>query len=96
YGSKAPPSLLADRLAQYVHYFTLHGSLRPFGAAVLFAGYDLELKRHELYAIEPSGVMYRYFGAALGKGRQGAKTELEKMKFETMTCREAMKQVCKM
>ncbi|CAN0449983.1 unnamed protein product, partial [Discosporangium mesarthrocarpum] len=57
--------------------------------------YDTDLKTHELYAIEPSGVMYRYFGAALGKGRQGAKTEMEKMKFESMTCREAMKQVCK-
>lgn len=38
YGSQMPPSLLADRLAQYVHYFTLHGSLRPFGASVLVAG----------------------------------------------------------
>ena len=34
------------------------------------ARYDTELKKHELYVIEPSGVMYRYFGAAVGKGRQ--------------------------
>ncbi|CAM9688147.1 unnamed protein product [Scytosiphon promiscuus] len=96
YGSQMPPSMLADRLAQYVHYFTLHGSLRPFGASVLVAGYDVELKKHELYVIEPSGVMYRYFGAAVGKGRQqAAKTEMEKLKFEDMTCKEAMKQVCK-
>lgn len=27
---------------------------------------------------------------------QGAKTEMEKLKFEDMTCKEAMKQVCKM
>ena len=38
YSSHMPPSMLADRLAQYVHYFTLHGSLRPFGASVLLAG----------------------------------------------------------
>ncbi|CAM9188890.1 unnamed protein product, partial [Ectocarpus sp. 13 AM-2016] len=95
YGSQMPPSMLADRLAQYVHYFTLHGSLRPFGASVLVAGYDAELKKHELYVIEPSGVMYRYFGAAVGKGRQAAKTEMEKLKFDDMTCKEAMKQVCK-
>lgn len=38
YGGQMPTSLLADRLAQYVHYFTLHGSLRPFGASVLLAG----------------------------------------------------------
>lgn len=30
----------------------------------------MDLKKHELYVIEPSGVMYRYFGAAVGKGRQ--------------------------
>lgn len=38
YGTQVPPSLLADRLAHYVHYFTLHGSLRPFGASVIMAG----------------------------------------------------------
>lgn len=27
---------------------------------------------------------------------QGAKTEMEKLKFSEMTCKEAMKQVCKM
>lgn len=27
---------------------------------------------------------------------QGAKTEMEKFKFDEMTCKEAMKQVCKM
>ena len=32
--------------------------------------YDPDVKTHELYVIEPSGVMYRYFGAAVGKGRQ--------------------------
>lgn len=32
--------------------------------------YDVQQKKHELYVIEPSGVMYRYFGAAVGKGRQ--------------------------
>lgn len=32
----------------------------------------------------------------LTHARQGAKTEMEKLKFEDMTCKEAMKQVCKM
>ena len=35
YGSKIPPHVLSDRLASYVHYFTLHGALRPFGASAL-------------------------------------------------------------
>jgi len=32
YGIKIPPSVLANRMALYVHYFTTHGSLRPFGS----------------------------------------------------------------
>lgn len=37
--------------------------------------------------------MYDFFFLT---GTQGAKTEMEKLKFEDMTCKEAMKQVCKM
>ena len=44
YGTKLPPSVLSDRLAAYVHYFTLHGALRPFGATALVASYDDETK----------------------------------------------------
>ncbi|KAF2454804.1 nucleophile aminohydrolase [Lineolata rhizophorae] len=32
-----------------------------------------------LYMIEPSGLYWGYYGAATGKGRQAAKTELEKL-----------------
>jgi hypothetical protein len=32
----------------------------------------------------------------VGKHRQGAKTELEKIKFETITCREAVVEIAKM
>eukprot|EP00616_Rhizochromulina_sp_CCMP1243_P003727 CAMPEP_0118962048 /NCGR_PEP_ID=MMETSP1173-20130426/525_1 /TAXON_ID=1034831 /ORGANISM="Rhizochromulina marina cf, Strain CCMP1243" /LENGTH=262 /DNA_ID=CAMNT_0006910267 /DNA_START=29 /DNA_END=817 /DNA_ORIENTATION=+ len=95
YGTAIPPSVLADRMAQYVHYFTLHGALRPFGAGGIVAGYDPELREHSLHMIEPSGVQYRYFGTALGKGRQGAKTEIEKLDLKTITCRQALKEVAK-
>ncbi|CAM9412453.1 unnamed protein product [Chrysoparadoxa australica] len=95
YGSHISPAVLNDRISQFVHYFTLHGSLRPFGAAVLMAAYDEEDKQPYLYAVEPSGVSYRYFGCAIGKGRQGAKTEIEKLKLAELTCKDAMKQVAK-
>jgi 20S proteasome subunit alpha 7 len=87
YGTVIPPSILADRMASYVHYFTLHGALRPFGASVLIAGYDEETKK-------PS---YGYFACAAGKGRQPAKTELEKLELHKtpMTCDDAIKQVCR-
>lgn len=35
-----------------------------------------------LYMIEPNGVYWGYYGAATGKGRQTAKTELEKLELE--------------
>ena len=68
YGHPIIPSVLANRLALYVHYFTIHYSLRPFGAAVLFVGYDEDTKANELYMLEPSGLIKRYFGCAAGKG----------------------------
>ncbi|KAK5110798.1 hypothetical protein LTR62_005509 [Meristemomyces frigidus] len=34
-----------------------------------------------LYMIEPSGLYWGYYGAAAGKGRQAAKSELEKLKL---------------
>jgi 20S proteasome subunit alpha 7 len=59
YGDYISPQILCDRVSNYIHYFTMHGSLRPFGAATLIAGYDEEAKEAQLYMIEPSGVSYR-------------------------------------
>jgi len=95
YNYHIPPDVLCNRLSEYVHYFTLHGSLRPFGSACILASYDEELKTHQLHMIEPSGLSFRYFGCALGKGRQSAKTEIEKLKLNEMTCRQALKEIAK-
>lgn len=35
-----------------------------------------------LYMIEPSGLYWGYYGAATGKGRQSAKSELEKLNLD--------------
>jgi 20S proteasome subunit alpha 7 len=58
YGSVIPPQILADRMGQFVHYYTLYGSVRPFGASILLAGYDQDLKKPVLNMIEPSGVTH--------------------------------------
>lgn len=79
YGTKIPPSTLANRLSAYVHYFTLHGALRPFGCSTLIAAYDPATQKHSLHMVEPSGVTYEYYGAAAGRGRQPARTEMEKL-----------------
>eukprot|EP01018_Ginkgo_biloba_P024761 Gb_03944 [translate_table: standard] len=104
YGEPIPVKELCERVASYVHLCTLYWWLRPFGSGVILGGYDRE--GPQLYMIEPSGVAYRYFGAAIGKGRQGAKTtnmalfrdllEIEKLKLSEMTCREGVIEVAKM
>ena len=45
--------------------------------------------------VEPSGTFFGYLGCAVGKAKQNAKTEIEKLKTETMTCAEAVKEVRK-
>ena len=40
-----------------------------------------------LHVIDPSGTSFRYYGAAVGKGRQLARNEIEKLKLTEMTCR---------
>ena len=40
-----------------------------------------------LHVIEPSGNSFRFFGAAVGKGRQLARNEIEKLKLGELTCR---------
>eukprot|EP01031_Cornospumella_fuschlensis_P049797 gene49797-60961_t len=97
YGHPIVPSVLNNRLALYVHYFTIYGSLRPFGCSSLIAAYDQDLKTPELYMVEPSGVGHRYFGCAAGKGANAAKTELEKVLnkhgAQGVTCRQAVKEL---
>lgn len=93
FGSSIPLKVLSDRMANYAHFFTLYWWTRPLGSSVLLGGYDRD--GPQLYAIEPSGVTYRYHGAALGKGKQAAKTEIEKLKLTEMTCREGITAIAK-
>ncbi|KAF8450378.1 20S proteasome subunit [Boletus edulis BED1] len=78
---------ISDRLALYAQMYTLYSSVRPFGISTILAGVDKT--GPSLYVVEPSGVCLGYHGAAIGKGRQLAKTELEKLKLSELTTREA-------
>lgn len=101
YGHDIVPSVLSNRLANYVHYFTTHGALRPFGCASMIAAFDEDVKSHELYMVEPSGLCFRYFGCAAGKGANAAKTEVEKLLQRAgsngteITCVEAVKELAR-
>lgn len=80
---------LMDRLGIYVQNYTCYNSVRPFGIVAIVGGVEADGEAH-LYMIEPSGTCWGYTGAATGKGRQTAKSELEKLNFEELTVREAI------
>ncbi|KAJ3126024.1 hypothetical protein HK098_007962 [Nowakowskiella sp. JEL0407] len=89
YKSPIPGNVIAERVAQYVQAYTLYSYVRPFGISALIATYDKS--GPALYGIEPSGVYYGYYGTAIGKGKQVAKTELEKLKLSELSVEEAVK-----
>mmetsp|Transcript_1505 Transcript_1505/g.5155 ORF Transcript_1505/g.5155 Transcript_1505/m.5155 type:complete len:251 (+) Transcript_1505:196-948(+) len=93
YGDLIPGKVLCDRVASYKHLFSLYWSVRPFGVCSLLGCYDKD--GPALFMLEPSGVSYKYFGTAVGKGRQTAKTEIEKLNLKEMTCREGVVEVAK-
>ncbi|KAJ3371397.1 hypothetical protein GGF31_003321 [Allomyces arbusculus] len=84
---------LADRLAMYVQAYTLYSSVRPFGSSAILGTVDKD--GPGLYMIDPSGIYFGYRGVAIGKGKQVAKTEIEKLKLDELTCREAVKEAAR-
>ncbi|KAK1441957.1 glutamine phosphoribosylpyrophosphate [Babesia gibsoni] len=92
YGVKIPMEMLAERVALFVHAYTLYWHVRPFGAAMILSGFDKDGEK-SLYCIEPSGACYKYAGMAIGKGKHLVKTEMEKSNLSEMTCLEALKEL---
>ncbi|KAF8192610.1 20S proteasome subunit [Pholiota molesta] len=88
YNSPPPLKSIADRLGLYVQAYTLYSSVRPFGISTILGTVDED--GPGLFVVEPSGVFFGYNGAAVGKGRQLAKTELEKLKLPELSIREAV------
>jgi len=93
YYSPIPGKILCDRISGFMHVYTLYASMRPFGCSVIIGGWSKD--GPQLHMIEPSGVSFGYYGAAIGKAKQGAKGELEKLKLSEMTCAEAVNEVAK-
>ncbi|XP_043284816.1 proteasome subunit alpha type-3 [Venturia canescens] len=94
YGIGIPVKYLNDRVAMYMHAYTLYSSVRPYGCAVILGAWD-ELEGPAMYMIDSSGVSYGYYGCAIGKAKQSAKTEIEKLKLADMTCKELVKEAAR-
>jgi len=93
YGGPIPGNVLCDRISGLVHNYTLYWVVRPFGCSVLIGSYSSE--GPQLHALDPSGISYRYFATAIGKGKNGAKSQLEKLDLSTLTAREAVMEAAK-
>lgn len=93
HGSAIPGHVLSERLSSFKHLYNLYWTVRPFGSSTLLAAADKS--GPALYLIETSGTCNRFFGAAVGKGRQQARTEIERLKLSEMTCREGVKEIAK-
>eukprot|EP00735_Rhodelphis_limneticus_P002603 TRINITY_DN1352_c0_g1::TRINITY_DN1352_c0_g1_i1::g.20020::m.20020 TRINITY_DN1352_c0_g1::TRINITY_DN1352_c0_g1_i1::g.20020 ORF type:complete len:268 (+),score=29.18,sp/O23715/PSA3_ARATH/57.77/2e-105,Proteasome/PF00227.21/1.1e-47,Proteasome_A_N/PF10584.4/1.3e-13,Proteasome_A_N/PF10584.4/5.5e+03 TRINITY_DN1352_c0_g1_i1:49-804(+) len=93
YGSIIPAQVLSDRLAGFMHAYTLYWYVRPFGIAMLLAAYDED--GPGLYCLDPSGQSLRYRACAVGKAKAQAKVELEKINFETLGARDAVKELAR-
>lgn len=93
YSQPIPVKHLVDRVSGFMHVFTLYGSVRPFGCSVMFGACGKD--GPQLFLADPSGVSWGYHGCAVGKAMQAAKTEIEKLKMQDMTCRELVKEVAK-
>lgn len=93
YQDPVPARILSERVSGYVQAYTLYGHLRPFGVSLILGAWDAD--GPQLHMIEPSGLSYGYYGTAVGKGKQVAKGELEKLKLSEMTVVQATKEVAK-
>jgi len=94
YNQPVPLQYLKNRVALYVHAHTLYSSIRPYGASLLLGSWN-ENDGSQLYCIEPSGTSYGYFGISIGKAKQAAKTEIEKLKLSELTCEQLVKEAAK-
>ncbi|CAG8589574.1 17944_t:CDS:2 [Cetraspora pellucida] len=84
---------IADRVGHYAQAYTLYSNVRPFGSSAIIGTVDKE--GPQLFMVEPSGVYWGYHGCAIGKGKQVAKTEIEKLKLAEMSVLDAVKEAAR-
>lgn len=90
YGVEIPIGVLAERIALFMHAYSLYWHVRPFGATCILGGLQVDPEtgykqfKGEVYSIDPSGCCSRYSGTAAGQNRPSAKTELEKLPLAEM------------
>ena len=94
YGTEITGKVLAERLGQYMHFNTCYYSKRPFGTSAAVATWD-KIHGYTLHMMDPSGECNQYWACASGRGKQTARSELEKENFKELTCEDALSTIAK-
>lgn len=94
YGVPMPVEQLVHRLCDYKQWYTQHGSLRPFGVAVLYASYEDKLG-YQLFNSDPSGNYSAWKACAIGAQKTQSMDILKADYKEDMSIQEAIKLVTK-
>ena len=80
---------VVKNLANYKHTYTQYGSSRPFGVALMYAGYDTTCG-FQLYSSDPSGNYAAWKAHATGKNNVNAVSTLKEDYVENMTLNEGV------
>ena len=94
FGAEITGKVLAERLAQYMHFNTWYYGKRPYGTSCILSNYD-KVSGYTLHFMDPSGTCNQYYGCANGRGKQSARSEIEKLDFKAFTCEEALPKIAK-
>lgn len=89
-GTESVTKAISNLALQFGEEDSEPGSMsRPFGVALLFAGYDD--KGPQLYHLDPSGTYVKCSAKSIGSASEGAQSSLEEQYHNTMTMKEALK-----
>jgi len=88
YDEKIHVKTLVKKICDFKQTYTQYGGVRPFGTALLVAGYDETGPR--LFATDPSGALMEYKASSEGSGRNGAMSYFEEHYRDDMNKDEAV------
>ncbi len=88
YGEPITTEQLTTEVSEHIQEYTQSGGTRPFGAALLIAGYSEDGPR--LYETDPSGTAIEWRATAIGGGSEGIQSDLEEEYDEAMGVEDAV------
>ena len=89
YGEPIPVEQLVTELCDVKQGYTQFGGLRPFGVALMYAGYD-EHYGFQLYRSDPDGVFKGWKANAMGANKATAESILNEQWKEGMTTQDGL------